>query len=600
MAKVKDKKVKTTKKVNKVNKTKKNTNLIKFIIDETVALIKAIGMGIFGFFDVIISFLVSFVFYTYWGIKNIILFFWNLLFKGFFGEIYVLLYSCYEGLVYVLETIFVELPLYLYDKCSKVVYKYYRIYKDYVEKQKAKKREKALGSKSLTKTIADYITDKYNNLSFVKEAKAKKEASLVVLTIDPNGNDAVKSQTKQTYRYLVRNKDGKLVKGYFPAFSRMDVYSYLTDEGYTVYEIVTNWAINFFHAEATAFKQKMRIKDLVFWLTQLSTYIRAGIALADAVKILAKQDKRRKYKPVYDSLIYELTMGESFSEALKRQGDVFPALLVNMIKSAELIGNIEDTLDEMAEYYQEVEDTRRQVISAMAYPCVVFIFAIGIVIFLLTYIVPQFVKIYESMNADLNPVTVITLNLSSFLRTQYQTIIIVLVSVIVLYIYLYKKVKAFRAFMQAIFMKLPVIGNILIYKEMALFARTFATLQKNNVLLTDSIDILAKITNNEIYKSIMYHTINNLIKGEKMSDSFKDNWAIPDVAYYMILTGESTGELASMLDKVGEYYQKLERNSANMIKTFIEPALIVFLAVVVGFILIAVVVPMFGIYQPIS
>ena len=485
MAKVKDKKVKTTKKVNKVNKTKKNTNLIKFIIDETVALIKAIGMGIFGFFDVIISFLVSFVFYTYWGIKNIILFFWNLLFKGFFGEIYVLLYSCYEGLVYVLETIFVELPLYLYDKCSKVVYKYYRIYKDYVEKQKAKKREKALGSKSLTKTIADYITDKYNNLSFVKEAKAKKEASLVVLTIDPNGNDAVKSQTKQTYRYLVRNK-------------------------------------------------------------------------------------------------------------------VFPALLVNMIKSAELIGNIEDTLDEMAEYYQEVEDTRRQVISAMAYPCVVFIFAIGIVIFLLTYIVPQFVKIYESMNADLNPVTVITLNLSSFLRTQYQTIIIVLVSVIVLYIYLYKKVKAFRAFMQAIFMKLPVIGNILIYKEMALFARTFATLQKNNVLLTDSIDILAKITNNEIYKSIMYHTINNLIKGEKMSDSFKDNWAIPDVAYYMILTGESTGELASMLDKVGEYYQKLERNSANMIKTFIEPALIVFLAVVVGFILIAVVVPMFGIYQTIS
>ena len=102
MAKVKDKKVKTTKKVNKVNKTKKDTNLIKFIIDETVALIKAIGMGIFGFFDVIISFLVSFDFYTYWGIKNIILFFWNLLFKGFFCEIYVLLYYCYEGLVYVL------------------------------------------------------------------------------------------------------------------------------------------------------------------------------------------------------------------------------------------------------------------------------------------------------------------------------------------------------------------------------------------------------------------------------------------------------------------------------------------------------------------
>lgn len=603
MANDKDKRVKTKApkpaKV-KAKNTKPHINPIKFINDEIVALIKAIGMGIFGFFDAIISFIVSFTVYTFWGIKNIVLFFWNLCFKIIFGEIYIMLYSCYSGFIYIFGTIFVDLPLYLYDKTSKVVYKYYKKYKDYQEKQKALKAAKTEGGKSLTKTIADYITEKYNNLSFVKEAKAKKEASLVVLTLDPNGADAVKSTTKQTYRYLIRNKEGKLIKGYFPAFSKMDVYSYLTDEGYTVYEIVTSPMINFLHAEATAFKQKMRIKDLVFWLTQLSTYIRAGIALADAVKILAKQDKRRRYKPVYEALIYELTMGESFSDALKKQGNVFPALLVNMIKSAELIGNIEDTLDEMAEYYQEVEDTKRAVVSAMAYPCVVLLFAIGIVIFMLTYIVPQFVGIYESMHADLNIVTVITLNISAFLRTQYGKIIIVLVTVIALYIYLYKNVKAFRAFMQTIFMKLPVVGNIIIYKEMSLFARTFATLQKNNVLLTDSIDILAKITNNEIYKAIMDRTINNLIKGEKMSESFKDNWAIPDVAYYMILTGESTGELANMLQKIGEYYQKLEKNSVNMIKTFIEPVLIVFLAVIVGFILIAVVVPMFGIYKTIG
>lgn len=610
MAKEKEKKVKPKKKDTKKKDTiKKDTtkkpriNPIKFIINEIIVLIKSVGMGVFGFFDLIVSFIVSFVSYTYWGIRNIIVFFWKLCFKGVFGELYAMLFSCYSGFIFIFSTIFVDLPMFLYDKCSKVVYKYYKKYKDYQEAQKAKKAleaEKALGSKSLTKTLADYITEKYENLSFVKEARAKKEASLVVLTLDPNGADAVKSATKQTYRYLVRGKDGKLLKGYFPAFSKMDVYSYLTDEGYTVYEIVTNWSINFLHADATAFKQKMKIKDLVFWLTQLSTYIRAGIALTDAVKILAKQDKRKKYKPVYESLIYELTMGESFSESLRKQGNVFPALLVNMIKSSELIGNIEDTLDEMAAYYQEVEDTKRAVISAMAYPCVVLLFAIGIVIFMLTYIVPKFVGIYESMNAELNIVTVITLQISAFLRTQYVPLILGIVGFAVLYTVLYIKVKAFRTFMQTIFMKLPVVGNILTYKEMSLFARTFATLQKNNVLLTDSIDILAKITNNEIYKSIMNHTINNLIKGEKMSESFKDNWAIPDVAYYMILTGESTGELANMLEKIGDYYQKLEKNSVNMIKTFIEPVLIVFLAVVVGFILIAVVVPMFGIYSTIS
>ena len=98
----------------------------------------------------------------------------------------------------------------------------------------------------------------------------------------------------------------------------------------------------------------------------------------------------------------------------------------------------------------------------------------------------------------------------------------------------------------------------------------------------------------------MYRTINNLLKGEKMSETFKDNWAVPQVAYYMILTGESTGELATMLDKVGDYYQKLQKNSVNMIKTFIEPIMIIFLAVIVGFILIAIVVPMFGMYSTIS
>ena len=154
--------------------------------------------------------------------------------------------------------------------------------------------------------------------------------------------------------------------------------------------------------------------------------------------------------------------------------------------------------------------------------------------------------------------------------------------------------------MQHIFMKLPVVGNLIIYKEISLFARTFATLNKNNVLLTDSIDILGKITSNEIYKSIMYRTINNLLKGEKMSETFKDNWAVPQVAYYMILTGESTGELATMLDKVGDYYQKMQKNSVNMIKTFIEPIMIIFLAVIVGFILIAIVVPMFGMYSTLS
>ena len=590
----------------KKNKSTKKSSfnilaLPKNIISEIAILIKSIGVGVFGVVDMIISFIVSFCSYLIWGVKNIIEAIWNFCFKSIWGEIYILAVSIYEGAKYIITISFYDLPLFLYNKCSKYVYDVYNYIKRYIETIKEKiEKEKKEETQTLSQKLENYIKEKYENLSFVKAAREKKEASLIILTINPNGNDAVRTEAKQTYRYLARNKDGKLVKGYFAALSRLDVYSYLIDEGMTVYEIVTNWAINFFHTESASLKKKMKNKDLVFWLAQLSTYIKAGIPLTDAVKVLAEQDKRKKYKSVYDAVIYELTMGETFSEALNKQGNVFPALLVNMIKSAEMIGNIEGTLDEMSAYYQEVEDTKRAVVSALAYPCIVLIFAIAIVVFMLVYIVPQFVDVYESMNAELNPVTVITLNISAFLQNEYMKIIEIILAVVVIYTYLYKKVKAFRVMMQHIFMKLPVIGNLIIYKEISLFARTFATLNKNNVLLTDSIDILGKITSNEIYKGLMYRTINNLLKGEKMSETFKDNWAVPQVAYYMILTGESTGELAAMLDKVGDYYQKLQKNSVNMIKTFIEPIMIIFLALIVGFILIAIVVPMFGMYSTIS
>ena len=440
-----------------------------------------------------------------------------------------------------------------------------------------------------------------------KEKKPKKnkkskidESMLVEIKIDPDGPDAVKSDKKQAYRYLAKNKEGVLVKDYFSAYSKYDVYSYLVDQGMTVYNIETNSMINFFRKEAPVGSVKMKTKDLIFWLTQLSTYIKAGIPLADAVKILAQQDKRKKYKPIYDSLIYELTMGESFSDALGKQGAAFPQLLVNMIKSAEMIGKIEDTLDEMADYYQDIEDTKKAVISAITYPSIVLLFAITDITFMLVYIIPKFKDVFVSMGAEIPAITQFALNLSAFLTNNYIYIISAIIIFIVVFIFSYKKIKSFKVLIQKINMRLPVIGKLIIAKEMSMFASTFATLTKNSVMLTDCMEILSKITSNEIYKDIMNRTMDNLIKGDKMSETFKDNWAIPDLAFYMILTGENTGELGNMLEKVGEYYLKEEKNLVGQIKTFIEPAMILFLAVAVGFIVISVLVPMFGMYQTVA
>ena len=555
------------------------------------------GNIIFKIFDFIISFFVSFFTYLFYGLKGI----YDYTFKFIFVEIYKLLEAIYNGFVYFITLVLVTLPSVIFNKISKFIYSIYTKLKNQVKKREKEIQDNPEANKlTLFQKIKNYIIDKYNNISFVKANREKREASLIVLSINPEGEDAVKSEQKQTFEYLARTKEGKLEKGYFAALSKLDVYSYLIDKGMTVYEIKTNKWINFAHASSTISNRRMRNKDLVFWLAQLSTYIKAGIPLTDAVKVLAQQDRRRRYKGVYDAIIYELTMGESFSEALKKQGNVFPALLINMVKSAEMIGEVEQTLDEMSSYYQEIEDNRRAIISALTYPMIIMVFALGIVVFMFIYIIPKFVEVYESMNAEIPKITRVTLNISSYMQNNYLTMILFVIGIVILYTFLYKKVKLFRTIMQTFFMKLPVIGNLLIYKEVSLFSRTFATLNKNNVLLTDTIDILGKITSNEIYRAIMFRTINNLLKGEKMSESFKNHWAVPEVAYYMIVTGESTGELAEMLDKVGDYYNKLQKNMVNQIKVFIEPIMIVGLAIIVGFILIAIVIPMFSIYETIK
>ena len=146
----------------------------------------------------------------------------------------------------------------------------------------------------------------------------------------------------------------------------------------------------------------------------------------------------------------------------------------------------------------------------------------------------------------------------------------------------------------------PVIGNIIIYNEIANFTKTFASLINHGVFITDSMEILSKITTNEVYKRIINKTLENLAKGETISTAFRGEWAIPIVAYEMIVTGESTGQLGAMMEKVAAHFQMLHKNVIDQMKSLVEPIMIVFLAVIVGIILVSIIQPMFSIYSQIK
>lgn len=450
-------------------------------------------------------------------------------------------------------------------------------------------------------TFMNAIKRRYNNSTVVRYIKNKKTLDSEALLINFDSEDAEKSDTKILYEYVAKDPDGKVVKGYFEAYSKVEVHSFLLSEGLTVYSIRTNQWITFLHKHEASTKKRIKNKDLIFFLTQLSTYLKAGITLVEALKILSRQYKNKTYQRIFRTLVYDLTMGDNFSDALEKQGEAFPRLLINMVKTSEMTGELPEVLDDMADHFSKIEKTKKEMINALMYPCLVFVFAIGVIIFIMLFVIPKFVEIYASMDANTIPqFTLFIMSVSDFLQKNIIWIIIFTIIFIIIIVMMYKKIRSFRMGVQWILMHLPVFGNVIIYNEVTMFTKTLSSLLKHNVFITQSMDILNKMTNNEIYKMLILNTITNLGKGDKISDAFKGQWSFPVPAYEMLVTGEKTGELPEMMEKVASYYQTLQESSVTRIKTFIEPILIVFLTAMVGVIVLAIVIPMFNMYTAIQ
>ncbi len=449
------------------------------------------------------------------------------------------------------------------------------------------------------------IIDKISRGKVTKRREAKQAEYAAIEEVQRlMSEQVINSRTKinlnteplQYFRYKARGSNGKIFNGTFEGPSKEEVTSFLRNEGYEVLEVTKR---KFYDIDVNI-GGKFTAADLSFSLTQLSTYLKAGIPLIDSVRILEKQSEKAEQRKVYQKVVYELLKGENLSTAMAKQNNKFPNLLVNMIKTAELTGDLTSVLDDMAEYYTSKEETRKQMISAMTYPIIVLCIAIGVIIFILISIVPKFVEMYEDNDAEIPAITTFVMNASDFIVNNYLIIIIAVVALVGIFIYLYKKVRGFRKNVQLIIMHVPVFSKIVIYNEVYNFTKTFASLLNHGVFITDSMEVLSKITNNEIYKELIAKTIINLNKGANISESFKGSWAFPVAAYEMIVTGEKTGQLGLMMEKVANYYQVLHKTLVKQMQSFIEPLMIAFLALIVGTILLSIVVPMFDIYGKIQ
>jgi type IV pilus assembly protein PilC len=560
---------------------------ILFLIIKFLSIFKYSFLGIiffFSLFDDLLLLIIKVFSKSFKLFKNV--------FKKLYKFIYMLFYYIGFG-VYKLITIIIIIPLLFIGKNigSFFVLIFSGIYRGLVALYNSTKH---LPSKIIAKT-----KKMINNSSIARYFRNKREMERETLLIDFNSKDVERSEKLITYAYVAKDPDGKVVKGTFDAYSKIDVHSFLLSEGYEVYSIKTSKWIQALNSTAGTSKYQMKRKDISFSLTQLSTYIKAGVPLVESLKILLKQAKGKKKQRVFKGLVYELTMGQTLSDAMEKQGRAFPKLLTNMVRTAEMTGDLPGTLDDMSSYYDSIEKTRKQMVAALMYPGIVLGFSVVVIAFILIFVVPKFIDMFTQMDAEIPGITKFVINASSFMQHNVLYVFIGVVILFVIYRLLYTSVKLFRLIMQWFYMHIPVLGKVIIYNEVTMFTKTFASLLNHDILIRDSMEILNKITKNEVYKMIISDTMVNLYSGDRISDSFKDQWAFPETAYEMLLTGERTGELGKMMEKVADYYQEQHRLAVAQIKSFIEPVMISFLAFIVGGIILSIILPMFSMYSQI-
>lgn len=411
--------------------------------------------------------------------------------------------------------------------------------------------------------------------------------------------DKSKSVKMTRFKYKVKDADGKIIESYFDAESKVDVESFLLNKSYEIVSIEEDKLSTSLGLAAFATSKKLSSKELNFFLMQLSTYVKSGIPLLDSMEILSRQAKSNNNKMLFRKIVFDLSRGVSFSGCLEKQGKVFPKMLVNMLKTSEMTGDLTGVLDDMAAYYKRQDSNRKQIINAMTYPSVLMIFAIAVLTFVITYVVPSFTNMYAATGSSLPGITVAIMNVSNFVTSNWYFILGGIIIVVITLIILYRSSTQVKYGMQYLVMHIPVVSDIVKYNQLVTFTSTFSTLIKHDVFITDSMEILSKITENEIYKKIIDDAITNLSKGNGISVAFKGNWAFPATAYEMLVTGEKTGKLGEMMEHVSEYYQEEQTNIITRLKSLIEPIMIIALAFLVGIILLAVVVPMFDIYSTI-
>jgi len=389
------------------------------------------------------------------------------------------------------------------------------------------------------------------------------------------------------FKYSGKSAKGSVVKGELTAASKDEVQAYLRKQRIVPTKISQKAKPLFSMGTRT------NDKDLVVFTRQFATMIGAGLPLVQALEILSKQTENKGFANIIGEVKNDVEGGSTFADALRKYPRVYSELYTNMVAAGEAGGILDTILVRLATYIEKAQSLKRKVKGAMVYPSVVITVAILCIVIIMVFVVPTFSKMFKQLGGDLPAPTQLVITLSQFLAGTGGLVVLASVIGFIVFIVQFRRTETGKKVTDRILLRLPIVGILLRKVAVAKFTRTLGTLISSGVPILDGLNITAKTAGNKVVEKSVLEVRQGVSEGQTIAEPLSNSKVFPPMVTQMIAVGESTGALDNMLDKIADFYDDEVDIAVANLTSMIEPILMVFLGGTVGFIVVAMYLPIF-------
>ena len=386
----------------------------------------------------------------------------------------------------------------------------------------------------------------------------------------------------QEFNYTAIDKNGKKKRGLIEAFTKENAIDSLQNKGMYILEI-SSAAVNISKGK----KVNVKLKDVAIFSRQVATMLSSGVNIVTAIEAMEDQSEDKGFKNVLKDVKKKVEQGGALSEAMKEHPKAFPNILCTMIEAGEMTGDTDNTFERMADYYDKENKMKQKIVNATIYPSILIIVSLLAISALMIFAIPKFISIFEEMQVPLPLLTKIVLSVGDGMKSYWYIVAFIILGLVIGYKTYYSSKKG-GIVIDRIKLKIPVIGDILTFAAISRFSRTLSSLLEAGVSMISSLEITKKVVLNKYIMSELDVVVENMKTGERLSDNLKNIKIMPKIFPVMVKTGEESGKIDYMLLKVAELYENEVDMRVSRINTIIEPLIIVFLAIVLGSIMAAV------------